>query len=175
MAYVDKRLAKFAKQSGKFIKMDVGDSMKLVYISYKFVEDEKYKKMKPVYVFKTEEGVQKELSTSSKKFAKKMMVVVPGSLVQVTKLDEGQKTDYAVKVLKQGKMTAINDPEDEEDDDDDELEGLDVEEAPKKKKKVVEEEDDEDEDEEDDEDDEPVVLKKKKKKVVEDDDDASLF
>ena len=173
MAYVDKRLAKFAKQSGKFIKMDVGDSMKLVYLTYKFVEDEKYKKMKPVYVFKSEDGAQKELSTSSKKFAKKMMVVVPNSLVQLTKLDEGQKTDYAVKVLSAGKMTGINDPEDDEDDDDDEIEGLDVEETPKKKKKaVVEDEDDDDEDE----DDEPVVIKKKKKKVVEEeDDDASLF
>ena len=44
---------------------------------------EKYDKEKPVYIFKTEDGKQKEMGTSSKKFAKKMMAVVPGSIIQV--------------------------------------------------------------------------------------------
>lgn len=169
MAYQDKRLAKFAKGSDKFIKLDLGDSIKVKYISWKVVHDEKYDKEKPVYIFKTEDGKQKEMGTSSKKFAKKMMAVVPGSIIQVTKTGEGQKTDFAVKVLKEAKMTAVE-PLDEDE------EEIEEEEAPKKSKKaVVEDDEDEDEDEDEEEDEEeeeaPKKKKKKAKKVVEDEDE----
>ncbi len=165
MAYQDKRLAKFAKGSDKFIKLDLGDSIKVKYISWKVVHDEKYDKEKPVYIFKTEDGKQKEMGTSSKKFAKKMMSVVPGSIIQVTKTGEGQKTDFAVKVLKEAKMTAIE-PLDEDEDDDVE------DEAPRAKRKAIVEEDDFDEEDDDEEEEEAPKRKKKKvKKIVEDDDE----
>lgn len=165
MAYKDNRLAKFSNGSDKFIKLELGDSIKVTYLSWKIVHDEKYDKEKPCYIFKTEDGKTKELGTSSKKFAKKMMVIIPGSLLRITKTGEGQKTDFAVKVIKEGKMSAMNSPEDDEEEEDEEEEEVI---SKKKSKKVVEEDDDEDDD---DEEEEAPKKKKKKAKKVEDDDD----
>lgn len=144
--YIDKRLLKFAKSSGKFIKLEEGDSFKGTFLTWRFEHDEKFKKEKPVFVFKDENGSEKTLGTSAKKFVKKMSQVIPGSLVQVTRLGEGQKTDYSVKVLKEAKMPAnVEDEEDEEE----EEEVV----SKESKKKPADEEDDEEEDEEEEEED----------------------
>ncbi len=154
--YIDKRLLKLSKAGGKYIKLDVGDSFKGFYLTWRAERDEKFDKMKPVYIFKTENGEEKQLGTGAKKFGSKMARVIPGSLVQITKLGEGQKTDFSVKVLKAAKMPANID-----DDLEDDVEEGEEEEAPevfateeaapkKKKKKVVEVEDDEEEEDEDD-------------------------
>jgi len=150
--YIDKRLLKMSRGGGKFIKLDVGDSFKGIYVSWKPEKDEKFDKIKPVFFFKDAKGNEKQLGTGAKKFGKRMAKVVPGSLVQITKLGEGQKTDFSVKVIKEAKM-----PQDleEEDDVEEEDEEDDFVEAPKKKKKRKKKaEEDFDEDDDDDDDDE---------------------
>ena len=161
--YTDKRLAKLSKGNGKFLKLEEGDSFKGTYLSWKAEHDEKFDKIKPTFFFKNENGEEKQLGTSAKKFGIAMSHIIPGSLVQITRLGEGPKTNYKVKVLKEASM-----PKDVDEDDEDEEEDEEEEEAPKKKKsKKVVEEDDEDEDEEEEEE----APKKKKKKVVEEDDE----
>jgi len=150
--YTDKRLAKLSKGNGKFLKLEEGDSFKGTYLTWKAEMDEKFGKIKPTFFFKNENGEEKQLGTSAKKFGIAMSHVIPGSLVQITRLGEGQKTNYSVKVLKAATMPKDVDEEDEEDEDEEEEE---VVAKPKKKvKKVVEEDDDEEEEEDDDEDDE---------------------
>jgi len=166
--YTDKRLAKLSKGNGKYLKLEEGDSFKGTYLSWRAEHDEKFDKIKPTFIFKNENGEEKQLGTSAKKFGIAMSHIIPGSLVQITRLGEGPKTNYKVKVLKEATMPKDVDEDEEEEDEDEEEED----EAPKKKKskKVVEE--DEDEEEEDDEEEEEAPKKKKKaKKVVEDDDE----
>lgn len=149
--YKDKRLLKLSKQGGKFIKLEIGDTFTGTYLTWRAEMDEKYKKMKPVFLFKNENGEEKELSTSAKKFGVKMSSIVPGSKVIITRLGEAAKTDYSVKVLKMAKM-----PKDVDEDEDEEEEEDEVEEAPKKKakKNVVEEDEEEEEDDDEDEEEE---------------------
>ena len=142
--YTDKRLLKVSKQNGKFIKLEEGDSFKGTYLSWKLEKDEKFNKVKPVFMFKNKNGEEKQLGTSAKAFGKAMSHVIPGSLVQITKFGEGPKTNYAVKVLKTASM-----PKDSDEDEDEEEEDEDVEEKEDK---------DEDEDEADDEDEEEELF-----------------
>jgi hypothetical protein len=158
--YVDKRLLKLTKGNGKYLKLDVGDSFVGTYLTWRAEKDEKYDKIKPVYLFKNENGEEKQLGTGAKKFGAKMASVIPGSKVQITKLGEGQKTDFSVKVLKVASMPKDVD-EDEEEDEEEEEEV--VVKKVKKAKKVVEEEeeeDEEDDEEEDEEEDEDLFAKK---------------
>jgi hypothetical protein len=174
MAYINKYLSKFAKAGGKFIKLDEGDSFKGVFLTVTEEYSEKFKKNNPVYKFRDSNGQEKILSSSSARLADKMMTVIPGSLISMTRLGVGSKTDYSVKVIKEPKMP-LN-VEDEEDDEDEE-EIPEVFKPTKKSKKV--EEDEEDEEEEDEEEEAPK--KKKSKKVEEeedepeDDEDSDLF
>jgi len=137
MKYKDKKLAKFAAEGGKFIKLDVGESFKGTYLTWRSEVDEKYHKIKIVFTFRTEKGEEKILSTSAKKVIAKMAVVAPGSFLQLTKLGVDRNLDYAVKVL-----SAPSAPKSVEEDDEDEEE-------------KDEEEDDEEED--DEEEDEPLL------------------
>lgn len=149
--YVDKRLLKLTKGNGKYLKLDVGDSFIGTYLTWRAEKDEKFDKIKPVYLFKNENGEEKQLGTSAKKFGAKMANVIPGSKVQITKLGEGQKTDFSVKVLKAASMPKDVDEDEDEEEEEDEEEVVEKK-SKKKSKKVVEE--DEEEDDEDDDDDE---------------------
>lgn len=152
-AYTDPRLAKLSKGNGKFLKLDLGDTFKGTYLTWKAEMDEKFNKLKPNYIFKNENGEEKILGTSAKKFGGDMSHVIPGSLVQITRLGEGQKTNYAVKVLKAATMPKDVDEDEEEEEEDEEEVAV----APKKKKAApVVEEEEEDEDEEDDEEEEDL-------------------
>ncbi len=113
MAYIDKRLAKFAMGGGKFIKLDVGDSFKGTYQTWRSEVDEKYKKTKFVFIFRNEKGEEKQLSTSSKKVIEKMARIIPGSLLQLTKIGEAMKLDYSIKVLKEGRLPSQETPDEE--------------------------------------------------------------
>ena len=114
MAYKDKRLAKLAMSNGKFIKLDVGDSFKGTYVTWKSVYDEKYKKTKVEFVFRDEKGDEKILGTSSKKVIGKMAKIIPGSELNLTKLGEDRQLDYSIKVLKEGKATTQHVPDEDE-------------------------------------------------------------
>ena len=115
MAYKDKRLAKLAMGGGRFIKLDVGDSFKGTYVTWRSAYDEKFKKTKVEFVFRDEKGDEKLLSTSSKKVIGKMARIIPGSELNLTKLGEDRQLDYAIKVLVEGKATAQNAPDEDED------------------------------------------------------------
>lgn len=133
--YIDKRLLKLSRGGGKFIRLDVGDSIKLTYISWRTEVDEKFKKTKVVFVFRNENGEEKLLSTSAKKVIAKMAKIVPGSEIQLTKLGEDRQLDYAVKVIAVGRGA-----QDEPDTEPDEVE----------EESEVEEEDEEEADDEED-------------------------
>jgi len=134
--YVDKRLLKFSQEGGKFMKMELGESKVVKYLGYKIAHDEKYDKTKYEFTVVNEEGETKVLSTSSRKTVGRFALVVPKSKIKITKVGEGNKTEYTVKVLTAAKPS---EPVDEVEDQEEEEEQDDID--------IAEEDDEEEEDE----------------------------
>ena len=137
MPYFDKTLLEASKNAGKKLVSEIGDSVVAKYINYEIVEDEKFGGVKYQFRFALPDGSQKFISTRSGKVLGKMAKIAPGSKLQVTKLGDGQKTDYAFKVLGVPKSSAPivkEDPEEldtiqVEEEDEDEEDGEDLLEA----------------------------------------------
>jgi len=125
MTYIDKRLLKMSKSSGNKLVLEVGESAVGLYIGYELKFNEKYGKEQACYKIKLADGSIKELRSSSGKVAGKFYRIPPQTKIKVTKLGEGQNTDYDVKMSSVVKTaapveeddldTAVEEPEVQED------------------------------------------------------------
>lgn len=131
MGYVNKQL--LSAGSGNKLILDIGETIKARYMDFDSEYSDKYEKTYYHFKLKLKDGTVKELRTSAGKILKKFGVIEPGSVLELTKLGEGTKTDYEIDVVQKPKMAAPvkkepveeevleEDEEEEEEEDDDEV------------------------------------------------------
>lgn len=167
------------QESGKWVKIKVGDEYSCIFRGLRFDETGGYQG-KPTVKYELEsleDGEIREFSSSSKVLAAEMRKLVDGDRITIVgKLGKGDKKTYEVIIDRKAKKRV--DDEDEETDEDEEEEetprrrkshlGPEYDDIPVHKEKDEEEEDGEDEDgdedDEDEEEEEEETPKKKKKK-----------
>lgn len=115
MPYYDKTLLEAAKNAGRKLVSNVGDSAVAKYIGYEIVEDEKFGGLKYQFKFKLADGSTKLLSTRAGRVLEKLARIPKNAKVKVTKLADGNNTDYSFKLLSSPKQAApVEDEEEEE-------------------------------------------------------------
>lgn len=149
-------------KAGKFVKLEVGDSIIVELNADPFTLESKKnpfgKDVVEVPVTVEETGEEKIFTVGSNKVANQLSKFEEGDLIKISKLDSDDGKG-------RWKVTAAKAKDDDEDEDIEEEE-----EKPKKKKKAKEVEEDEDE-EEDEEEEKPKKKKSKKSKKSDDDDE----
>lgn len=106
-------LGKYVKNNSKFLSIQDGDTVTLIYKGFEIIDDRFRPGNKTVsYLFQDPEtGKSLPWAKSSNKVALQMDKINTGELISITRMGEGMGTTYRIRVLKDPKPLGNVDPD----------------------------------------------------------------